>query len=473
MKPSCRKHVRVIFVEPRGAQANVFDRFMTIPMLGPLYLATLAEKAGYDVSIINENISRKNISPSELAAADILCVSAMTATIERGKYIAAEYKRIRHETGKESWSIVGGIHASMIPEDVKGDFDQVFVGEAETKILDVLSGKIRDKIVYGDRLEDLDKVPVPDFKLLKDWEKMKSWPIMTSRGCPYDCTFCSVTKMFGRDYRVKSVDKVIEEIKSYDHHWLFFVDDHFVMKRKRTQQILDGMEKENLKLRWSCQVRTELSKDELLVDNMRKAGCNTVYIGFESINPESLKEMNKHQSVADIERAVRVFRKADINVHGMFMFGSDSDTAEIFNATSAFCKKSKLASVQYMIMTPLPGTVLFHQLEKENRLLHRKWEYYDAMHVVFQPKKLSPAELQQGMIDCYTDFYSYTHAFNDALNIMAGTIYSVGKGFFNAISRRSLIHALIKVGGRSVVRDWISHNRSYLRYLNSLSEKRI
>ena len=461
--------INVVFVEPMGANSNVFDKFMSIPMLGPIYLATIAHEAGYTTTVLNENILHRKITQEELRDIDILCVSCMTATIERGKKIAREYKGIREKLSKESWTIIGGIHASMIPEDVVDDFDQVFVGEGEEKILDLLSGKIRTKIVHGDHIKDLDTTPIPNFKLLKNWESMRSWPLMTSRGCPYDCTFCSVTAMFGQSYRVKSVKRVIEEIKSYGHKWLFFVDDHFIIKKKRTHELLETFKQENLNLRWSCQVRTELGKDPVLVKKMRATGCRTVYVGFESINQKSLEEMNKRQTLEDIERSIKVFRKSDINIHGMFMFGSDSDEKDIFKSTSAFCRKSGITTVQYMIMTPLPGTVLFKQLEKEGRLLHKKWEYFDAMHVVFQPKKLTTVELQKGMIECYSDFYSYTNAFNDALNIFFETFLVLGKKVFGTAYLPSPIPAIMKIVGKKIVKSWILNNKPYLGYLKIMN----
>jgi radical SAM superfamily enzyme YgiQ (UPF0313 family) len=464
-----RNGINVVFVEPMGANANVFDKFMSIPMLGPLYLATIADNAGFNASILNENVLHRKVTRDELKDVDILCLSCMTATIERGKKIAKEYKKIRSSLNQESWTIIGGIHASMIPDDVVDDFDQVFVGEAEEKILDLLSGKIRSKIVYGERIKDLDTTPIPNFRLLKNWVTMKSWPIMTSRGCPYDCTFCSVTAMFGQSYRVKSVERVIEEIKSYDHKWLFFVDDHFIIIKKRAYELLEAFKNEDLNLRWSCQVRTELGKDPALVKKMRETGCRTVYVGFESINQMSLEEMNKRQTLADIERSIKVFRKSDINIHGMFMFGSDSDEKDIFKSTSAFCRKSGISTVQYMIMTPLPGTVLYKQLEKEGRLLHKKWEYFDAMHVVFQPKNLTTVELQKGMIECYSDFYSYTNAFNDALNILFDTFVVLGKRIYSKAYLPSPIPAIMKIVGKQIVKNWISNNKPYLGYLKIMN----
>ena len=456
--------LKITFVEPMGAYSNVFAQFMTIPMLGPLYLATIAEKAGYNVSILNENVLGRKIKPSELNNVDILCVSCITTTVERGKAIAKEYKKLRKDLGMASRTIIGGIHASMIPDDVINDFDQVFVGEAETKILDVLGGSIRDKIIYGERI-NLDNVPVPNFRLLKNWEKVKPLPVMTSRGCPFNCTFCSVTEMFGRQYRTKSLERVIEEIKSYETDHFFFVDDHFVLNKNRTKKFLNLLEDNELNLRWSCQIRTEASQDRGLVEQMRSTGCKTVYIGFESINPQSLKEIKKGQTVADIKHSIKVFKDNGINVHGMFMFGSDSDQKEIFRLTSSFCKENGLTSVQYLILTPLPGTVFYRKIEKEGRLLHKNWEFYDALHVVFKPRNFTPAELQQGMIDCFSDFYSYSNALNDALNTFFETFAVLIKKMYRKVHFPSFVSPLVKLFGIRIVRNWIIHNKPYVEYL--------
>jgi len=461
--------MQVLFVEPRGAFSNVFDKFMTIPMLGPLNLATIAEQAGFRASIINENILGRKIAQAELETADILCVSCMTATITRGKEIAKEYKAIRSRLGKRSHSIIGGIHASMMPGDVINDFDQVFVGEAENYIVDLLSGKLSNKVVFGAPVEDMDTLPIPDFKLLKGWEKMKIYPIMTSRGCPYNCNFCSVTEMFGRGYRIRSVDKVMEEVALYRGKQIFFVDDHFVVNKKRTHEMLDKIRQTGYNGQWSAQLRTEVTKDAPLVQRMKQAGCRTVYIGFESINPESLKEMSKNQTVEDIRRSITVFRQNGIRVHGMFMFGSDSDTHDIFRSTSKFCLASGLTSVQYMVLTPLPGTEFYRRIESEGRLLHKHWEYYDAMHVVFKPKLLTPKQLQEGMISCFSDFYSYTSGLNDALNATGETLLTFVRKMYKRAYFPPLTPVLLKFFGKKIVQSWITYNRNYLLYLKKIS----
>lgn len=463
------KSTKVVLVEPTGSYSNVFAQYMTIPMLGPVYLGTIAKRAGYEVSILNENILGRKVRPEEIAGADVLGLSCLTATVDRGREIARQYKQLRAAAGRPSRSIIGGIHASMMPEDVAGDFDQVFVGEAETRFLQLLSGSITEKIVQGERLGDMDGLPVPDFTLLKGWERIRVWPVMTSRGCPYACNFCSVTQMFGRGYRTRSVERVMEDVAACPKGWAFFVDDHFVVDKKRTEAMIDSIRRTKPGLKWSCQLRADVSRDVELVRRMSDAGCRMVYIGYESINQESLREMDKGQTVEDIRTSAQVFRSNRIGVHGMFMFGADSDRQGTFEATSRFCLQSRLASVQYLVLTPLPGTEFYRKMESEGRLLHKDWRFYDAMHVVFRPKNFSPAELQRGVIDSFADFYNYGRAAGDALAVLFETGDALWQSLWRKVKFPTLTPALVKAFGRKIVRDWVRFNRPYLGYLEIVS----
>jgi radical SAM superfamily enzyme YgiQ (UPF0313 family) len=247
---------------------------------------------------------------------------------------------------------------------------------------------------------------------------------------------------------------------------VFFVDDNFAAIPRRLESILDHMAEARFDRLWSAQVRTDITKRPGLVRRMKEQGCDWVYVGFESVNPESLKDMGKAQNVDDIRRAVRVFRRNSIRVHGMFMFGNDPDTTGVFRATTRFAHRWGIDTVQYAILTPLPGTRLFHRLEAEGRLLHRKWSYYDGLHVVFRPKQMTPRELQQGMVNSVKAFYTYTRAMVDAV---ATTL---------RLSRAMLLRmvaipawwptfygTLMKFVGRSVLNQWLRENRTYLRSL--------
>lgn len=451
----------VLFVEPLGAPSNIFSKFMNIPLLGSIQLATAAKNAGYDVSVINENIMKRHIHFSELQKADILCISCITATINRGQQIAKDYRKIRQKNGLPSHSIIGGIHASMLPHDLESCFDQVVTGEAETVLLNVLSGQNKSPLIKGSPLEDLDSIPLPDFSLLKNYEKMTIWPIMTSRGCPHQCNFCSVTKMFGRGYRTQSTERVIEEIFQLDKlkkNWIFFVDDNFAAIPTRTHSLLDKMIKYRFNRFWSAQVRTDAVKDIELVRKMYHSGCRIVFIGLESINPTSLQHMKKHQSTEDIVKSIKIFQNNGIQVHGMFMLGNDPDTKEIFESTSRFCKENYLSYVQYSVLTPLPGTDLYQDLENQGRLLHKNWNQYDGLHVVFKPRNMSPFELQSGMINCFKSFYSYPNAFTGLIKTIKN---------YPIHNMQSYYPFVMKFLGRAIIKQWERYNKDYLKYLIS------
>ena len=276
--------------------------------------------------------------------------------------------------------------------------------------------------------------------------------------------------MFGHSYRAQSPERVMEELSRLDPRttkWIFFVDDHFAADIKRTDRLLDLMLENKFKIDWSAQVRTEVTKHPEFVAKMRRAGCKLVYVGFESVNPDTLKDFNKRQTVEDIRRSIEVFHRYNINIHGMFMLGSDTDTPAVFEATKKFSREMNLAYVQYTILTPLPGTRVFKQFDREGRLLHRDWTLYDGLHSVHAPRLMTASELQNGMIDCFDDFYSYFNAFNDALEAAGRTIGATFKSLYSKAFFPSFYPSFMKVAGHKIVKQWVRRNQSYFTYLQN------
>ena len=253
-------------------------------------------------------------------------------------------------------------------------------------------------------MQNLDDLPFPDFTLIKDHEKMKAIPVMTSLGCPYDCDFCSVVEMFGRQVRRRSDENVLEELSRYEKGNIFFVDDNFTAQPRKLEAFLDSMIKSDFSLPWSAQTRVDISKHPELVAKMAEAGCFMGYFGFEGVTDEALKDLGKRQTVADIERSIKVFHENKLHVLGMFMIGAESDTKETFGDIIDFYKRNKLDFFQLSSLTPLPGTELCTRYEEEGRILHNEWQYYDGLHVVNTHPNMTPYEMQQGIVKCYNKF---------------------------------------------------------------------
>ncbi len=453
---------KVLFVEPKAVEANVFAKFMSLPLMGPLYLGTLIRNAGFDVKIVNENLLGRKLTMNELEG-DVLLLTSLTSTSERAYELARQFK----QKNPGSLVIMGGIHATFLTEEALRYVDYVVTGEGEDVILDLLKNGSDKKVISGKLLHTLDHIPVPDFNLLVNSNKMSITPIMTSRGCPYDCNFCSVTKMFGQGYRTLPIDRVLEELRQVKTDFVFFYDDNLTANVNRTHELMERIARENFKFDWSAQVRTDITRYPDLVKDMRRAGCNTVYIGFESVSNDTLNGLSKHQTIDDIKRAIDVFHSNSIRIHGMFIFGGDEDQKDIFKETVRFSIKHKIDTVQYMILTPLPGTETYQKMEADGRLLHKMWQYYDGLHAVFQPKTMSPLELQEGMLDAFEEFYSYSRLLNDTFNVVYDKTIGKVAGLINYESYPSSTLAF-KLVAKHIINRWHKLNKDYMSYLDQI-----
>jgi radical SAM superfamily enzyme YgiQ (UPF0313 family) len=455
---------RVILVEPASVEANVFSAFAGLPLMGPLYLGTILARNGCDVTVINEDLLGRRIGFADLDA-DVLGLSCLTSTVERGYELAALFKR-RNPGGRV---IMGGPHVSFLQEEALRFADHVVVGEGENVVVDLVRHGSDEAVIHGTPVEDMDSLPFVDWSLLVNADRLKVQPLMFSRGCPFACNFCSVTAMFGRRYRAMSPERVLEEFARSRLPGAFVYDDNFAAKKSRTNRIVDGlvsMAGRNPVRWWTAQVRADITNDEDLVHRMTLAGCPRVYVGFESINARTLREMHKGQSPEDVRRSIRVFHKHVLRVHGMFVLGSDTDDADTIRATGEFVRRERIDSVQYMILTPFPGTPVFDRLESEGRLLHRMWRYYDAQHVVFRPRAFRPVELQRHVMDTYGDFYSVVRALNEGLEAAVQASARLTGRAIERLGAPSHCNVAIKLVGTKLIRAWHRHNGDYIRYLD-------
>jgi len=413
--------------------------------LGTIILSTILKEKGYNAKTFIEDISEPDWK--ELEKADLIGISSITSTAPRAFKLASRFRSGGIPI------VMGGPHSTFLPEESLEYADYVVRGEGEDTIVELIShlesGKpLRDILGLSYRegdaiihnperplLKDLEAAPIPDLSLVHNWKRKNTIPLATSRGCPYGCRFCSVIQMFGRKYRFKSVDRIIREIKavaSKEVHHVFFIDDNFAANKKQTKTLLKRMIEEDIHIEWSAQVRTEIARDSELIDLMARTGCFGVFVGFESINPQTLALYNKKQGVDDIVNCIEAFKKASINIHGMFVFGGDADDIETIRSTKRFAKRLGIHSVQFLMLTPLPGTPVFEDLRQQGRLLHTDWAKYDAHHAVFEPKLMTPIELHTETLKAMAGFYSWGTILK---NLMKGDL------FYSAVSlygKRSL-----------------------------------
>jgi len=286
---------------------------------------------------------------------------------------------------------------------------EVLEGAREPEAVGGLSFRRDGAIIHNplrERCADLDALPFPDLTLLVGNERLTTIPIMTSWGCPFACNFCSVTAMFGRKYRFRSAESVIAELKEKRPKRVFFYDDNMAADRKRLKRLLRMMIDEDLVIPWSSQVRTDVTRDPELLDLMRRSGCEMVYLGLESVSQETLDGFEKAQTVEDIELAIKRLHEHGIRSHGMFVLGADTDSVQTVRDTVKFAMKNHIDTVMLNILTPLPGTPQYDDLDASGRIFEKRWELYDAHHVVFEPAQMTPYELQVEVLRAYMRFYS-------------------------------------------------------------------
>ena len=418
---------KIAMVEPRSPANHVFTRF-ALPRLGLPILGTIAAKKGYDVKIVVEEIASIPAGSPEMATADLLCISTITPTASRAYELADQ----AHADGIPV--VLGGPHATYLPDEAMGHADWVLRGEAEASfplLLDTMKAdgdlstvpgltyRVGGEVVSNELDPNktcLDDVPPPDFGLITG-RGDKAWhrgiiPVSTSRGCPHRCQFCSVTPMFGHRMRFASNERVAEELARLDGkgNFVFFYDDNFCASPRRTKSLLDHLMTQDVPLPpWISQVSVRAARDLELLRMMERASCHTVCVGFESINPAALSLYNKRQAVDDIREAIRRFHQHHIGVHGMFVFGSDADDVETIRETARFAIEEGLESVQFLVLTPLPGTPLFDQMRRQDRLLTTDWSKYDTHHTVYRPARMTPYELTNETMKAMAKVYSLSH----------------------------------------------------------------
>jgi anaerobic magnesium-protoporphyrin IX monomethyl ester cyclase len=418
--------MRIRLVETRSHSNNVYDHSL-LPRLGLPQIGAILSQGGHDVRIYVETLAP--VDWDDLLAADLVGFSTTTATTPPAYEMADRLRKAGVRV------VFGGAHVTFLPDEAIAHADFVVRGEGHATIVELvdalesgggfadiagLSYRGGEGVVHNPDRPFCDNatfaaLPVPDLSLIVGHERMGTWPVMTQWGCPYNCDFCSVIKMFGRRVRYRPVEDVLDQLERIpEGRTVFFYDDNLVVDKRRTKALLRGMVERGLSLSWSAQMRAEAiyadkktgEWDVELLELMRQTNCRWVYIGFESVNPDALEAYRKQQTVEQIAESIRAFHAYNIWVHGMFVLGSDADTLETTKATVDFAIKHQIDTVQFMTLTPLPGTDFYYRMKAEGRIISDDWTLYDGHHALVEPANMSAYALQKASLQAMLRFYA-------------------------------------------------------------------
>jgi anaerobic magnesium-protoporphyrin IX monomethyl ester cyclase len=451
--------MKVRLIEPAPPGINILS-YAFYPRLGLPIIGAALKAAGHDVRIYAPQAAP--LDRADVFSAELVGISTTTSTAP-ATYALADELRAAGRT-----VVIGGPHPTFVPEDVMPHADYVARGEGGDELMleliEALSGGRELASVRGlsfwrdgrpvhndlrDRCADLDSLPRPDFSLIVGANRMRETPMLTSLGCPFDCTFCTVTMMFGRKYRFRSPENVFAELAERRPRSVFFYDDNFAANKPRLKKLLRLMIDSGVTPRWQAQVRTDVARDEELLDLMQRSGCHRLALGFESVDQATLDDYAKSQSVEDITTCIEALHRHGIKCHGMFVVGSDSDDANAAKNTVAFAQKHRIDSLMLNVLTPAIGTKQYEMMNAGERVFEQRWQFYDGQHVVFTPLHMTAAQLQTEVVEGYERFYS-----------LASSLKYLG--------RLRFANALEHLWGRIYIRRWLSDpvNRAYMDALD-------
>lgn len=413
------------------------DFFFRMPCLGLLKVAALTP-SDWQVKIVDEKVEPLDLNQK----ADLVGITAVTPTAPRGYKIADHFRQ------KGIPVVMGGMHVSQLPEEALKHCSSVIIGEAEDlwpKVLnDFSNGRLGQIYQHAEGPPSLVGQPQPDWSLFEKKNYLPVHFVETTRGCPLDCEFCAVTNAFGGRYRSRSLEDVLQELRSlktFDglltlKRCVFFTDDNIIANRAYARQFLEQIA--DLKLKWFGQASINIANDDEILRLCQKSGCMGIFIGLETLSQETInsigKKVNSPNKYLDVIQKLHDF---GIGVDASFVFGFDTDDAGVFDRTLEFVIKAKVDAAYFSILTPYPGTRLYTRLELEKRLLTNDWSLYDGSHVVFKPKNLTPEQLLDGYFRSLHEVYSVPSIFKRLWNngSLKQFFYPMNFGFKSSVEK--------------------------------------
>jgi len=402
---------KLLLINPQSKYKKGFSltRSSKYIPLGLGIIAALTPK-NWEIELIDELFE-----PFTYRDADIVAFTSFTANVNRAYELAALYRKNNITT------VMGGIHATMQPEEAMRYMDIIVTGEAEYAwpqlIKDFENGTTKN--IYKGEHVDLKDVPIARHDL---WHKDHIFgSIQTSRGCPMSCDFCSVHKFNGNKHRLRPVENVLDEMEKMPEKQIFILDDNFYghsqKSREHAYAILEGMISRGIKKQWFTQTSLNVGDDKKFLKLAAKSGCRTLLVGIEAEELDQLNSINKKLNIKigtdHFKQQIKSIQKAGIAVLGTFIFGLDIDTPEHFNKRADFINKIGVDSIQTSLLTPLPGTTLFERAMEENKIIKNNypedWKHYNFTESALLHPTMTTDEIHYHMAKAWQKLYNKTN----------------------------------------------------------------
>lgn len=432
--------MKVLFVNPPQTASKYKFMGVIAPPLGIAYMAGVLQENNIDVEILDasaEDMDFKDVEKELLKRKpDLVALTALTPTIGR----ALETAQVVKETLPDSIVVMGGYHPTFNFIETLEDenVDIVIRGEGEYIMLNLVQAlenqsSLHDVkgIVFEDKnskeivvnpeaplIQNLDELPFPALNLLP----MKKYRLLdmdthmttmiTTRGCPMQCSFCSSAAMHGKKIRERSVENIVDEIEylktNYDIDTIAFMDDTFTLKKRKVMAICDEILKRNIEIMWGCTSRVD-TLDEKLLKKMKEAGCITIFIGVESADQQQLDNMCKNTTITKIENAFKIAHKLKIRTIASVALGMPGDTKEIMNKTVKFVHKLKPNYAIYSLATPYPGTRFYKEAFEKNLIKIKDWSKYTLITPILETIDCSLNDMRKIQAKAFMKFYLRPH----------------------------------------------------------------
>ena len=379
-----------------------FWRPIKYSLFPPLGLATLA---GYlddsdEVDIQDEHVEELNLDDEP----DLVVIQAYITSARRAYRIADHYRR------KGVYVALGGLHVTSLPDEAAAHADTIFLGPGEDTWPRFLSDLRRRTPAhrYQSTVRSLEGLPPIRRDLIKRRLYLVPNSIVVSRGCPHVCEFCYKEAFFegGKSFYTQTVDAALAEIDRLPGRHLYFLDDHLFGAPRFAAALFDGMR--GMGRLWQAAGTVTSVLAPKLLEKAAAAGLRSLFVGFETLDPDNLREQRKHQNLnRSYTSAIRRLHDLGVMINGSFVFGMDGDDESVFDRTVEWAIENGIETSTFHILTPYPGTALYARMKAQGRITLDDWDLYDTRHTVFRPARMSGTALERGYRRAYRDFYRW------------------------------------------------------------------